>query len=105
MTRGQIEYGVGGGARIMAAFRIGGLRVATLDDGAFTEVLAAAQAGGADVYPTLYSLTDATDETHPMALADELARLGATDAGRQVAMLIGALRDDLMEALAAAAEG
>jgi hypothetical protein len=89
----------------MVAFRIGDLRVATLDDGVFGTVLeAAALAGGAERFPTLFSLLG-SEEIDPLVLMDELARLSATASGQRAAMLIATLRDDLMEALAAAEEG
>jgi len=90
----------------MVAFRIGDFRVATLDDDAFAAVLeAAAPAGGAATFPALFGLLSSDSEVEPMTLIDELARLAATDDGRRAAPLIGTLRDDLMEALAAAEEG
>ncbi len=90
----------------MVAFRIGDLHVASLDDDTFGAVLeAATAAGGAERFPTLISLASSSDEIEPMAVIDELARLAATEAGRPVAHLIGALRDDLMETLSAAEEG
>jgi len=90
----------------MVAFRIGDLRVASLDDEVFAAVLeAAAQAGGPPSFPIIYSLLGSDDEIDPLALMDELARLGATEGGRPIAVLIGTLRDDLMQALAAAEEG
>ena len=90
----------------MVAFRIDGLELATLDDAAFAAVLeAAGAAGGAEQYPTLYSLPGATDVIDPLAVLDELGRLAASEHGRQVAVLIGSLRDDLMEAVSAAEEG
>ncbi|MGE3269301.1 MAG: hypothetical protein AB7P40_11165 [Chloroflexota bacterium] len=90
----------------MVAFRIGELQVAALDDEAFSTVLEVAAAeGGPAAFPTLFGLLSKPDVTDPMAVLDDLARLAATPAGRQVAMLIGSLRDDLMEALAAAEEG
>lgn len=90
----------------MVAFRIGDLQVASLDDGAYGAVLeAAALAGGSERFPTLFALPAATDVIDPLAVVDDLARLGKTPAGGDVAMLIAALRDDLMEALAASEEG
>lgn len=90
----------------MVAFRIGDLRVVTLDDATFAAVLeAAAQEGGAAAYPTLFSLARSEIEVEPLALADELARLAASGPGRSIAHLIATLRDDLMEGLAAAEEG
>jgi hypothetical protein len=91
---------------LMVAFRLGDLRVASLDDASFATVLAAAaQAGGPGAFPALYALPDADAEIDPLAFIDDLARLAVTESGRSVATLIGALRDDLMEALAAAEEG
>ena len=90
----------------MVQFRIDDVQVATFEDGAFGTVLeAAAHAGGAAAFPILFALTDTSSMVDPLALVDELGRLAATEHGRQVAMLIGALRDDLMEAVAAAEEG
>jgi hypothetical protein len=90
----------------MVAFRIGDLRVGTLDDGAFATVLeAAAQAGGAARFPSLFTLAGSDEEIEPLAIVDEMAQLAATEPGRPVAHLIGSLRDDLMEALAAVDEG
>lgn len=90
----------------MVAFRIVGLQVASLDDDAFATVLeAAGTAGGPAAYPTLYALPSIVDVVDPLAVVDELGRLAATDNGRKVAMLIGSLRDDLMEAVSAAEEG
>ena len=90
----------------MVAFRVSGLSVASLDDSTFALVLdAAAQAGGAGAFPVLFSLLDTGAEIEPLAFVDDLARLAATEPGRGVANLIGVLRDDLMEALAAAEEG
>jgi hypothetical protein len=93
-------------AILMVAFRVGDFQVASLDDDAFALVLeAAAQAGGPSAFPVLYTLADADAELDPMAFVDDLARLASTESGRSVAHSIGALRDDLMEALAAADEG
>lgn len=90
----------------MVAFRIGDVQVASLDDGAYAEVLEAAAAdGGAAGYPTLFSLIGASDEIEPLAVIDELARLASTPAGQPIGMLIATLRDDLMEAVTAADEG
>jgi hypothetical protein len=90
----------------MVQFRIDDLQVATLDDAAFATVLeAAAQAGGATAYPTLFSLSDADGIIDPLAVVDELGRLASTEHGLGVALLVGSLRDDLMEAVAAADEG
>lgn len=90
----------------MVAFRIGDVSVATLEDDAFSMVLdAAAQAGGAARFPTLFGLIGSAVPIEPTALMDELAQLASTDDGRRAALLIGTLRDDLMTALAAADEG
>jgi len=90
----------------MVAFRIGDMRVASLDDETFALVLeAAAQAGGAAEFPVLFALVDSDAEVEPLAFVDELARLATTERGRAVGSLIGTLRDDLMEAVAAAEEG
>ena len=90
----------------MVAFRIGTITLTTLDDGVFAAVLeAAARAGGPADFPVLFSLLGSDDTIDPMALMDELARLSASDHGSQVAMLIGTLRDDLMQAVAAVDEG
>lgn len=90
----------------MVAFRIGEVQLASLDDGVYGSVLeAAALAGGPDRFPTLFSLPGATDVIDPLAVIDELARLGASAEGGRVALLIATLRDDLMEAVAAAEEG
>ena len=87
-------------------FRIDTEQVATFDDGAFMTVLeAAGQAGGAASFPTLFNLHNASNIADPLAVVDELGRLVATHHGQRVAMLIGSLRDDLMEAVAAADEG
>jgi hypothetical protein len=90
----------------MVAFRVGGLQVASLDDATYALVLeAAAQAGGASAFPVLFSLLDTDTEIEPLAFVDDLARLASTVPGRGIANLIGVLRDDLMEALAASEEG
>ena len=90
----------------MVAFRVGDVQMVSLDDGAFGSVLeAAAQAGGPDQYPILFSLPGANDAVDPLAVVDELARLGAAPEGASVGVLIAMLRDDLMEALAASEEG
>jgi len=90
----------------MVAFRINHFQMATLDDMTYARVLeAAAQAGGPGAFPALFSLLDADGDVEPLSFIDDLAKLAATDPGRGVASLIGTLRDDLMEALAAAEEG
>jgi hypothetical protein len=90
----------------MVQFLIDDAQVATFDDGAFKTVLEAAErAGGAAAYPVLFGLLAPSGVVDPLAVADELGRLAGTEHGRQVAMLIGSLRDDLMEAVAAADEG
>ena len=90
----------------MVAFRIDGLQLVSLDNAAFAPVLAAAgEAGGPEQYPIVFSLIGSGDVVDPLAVLDELGRLAATEQGRQVAMLIGSLRDDLMEAVSAADEG
>jgi hypothetical protein len=93
-------------AILMVAFRVGDFQVASLDDSAFALVLeAAGRAGGPSTFPVLYALADSDADIEPMAFVDDLARLASTESGRSVAHLIGTLRDDLMEALAAAEEG
>jgi len=60
----------------MVAFRFGGLQVASLDDATYALVLeAAAQAGGASVFPVLFSLLDSSAEIEPLAFVDDLAQL------------------------------
>lgn len=90
----------------MVQFRIDDAQVATFEDGAFAAVLeAAGQAGGPTAFPVLFTLAEAVTVVDPLTVLDELGLLAATENGRQVAMLIGALRDDLMEAVAADQEG
>ena len=90
----------------MAAFRIGDIVFPTLGDDELTSVLdAASQEGGAMAYPSLYALLDPTAHDDPGELMDELVRLGRTGVGQERAVLIGTLRDDLMQAMAAAGEG
>ena len=90
----------------MVAFRIGEMRVATLEDDAFSVVLeAAALAGGESTFPTMFGLLTSDVEIEPLTLMDELGRLAGTGPGRRIAISIGTLRDDLMTALAAADEG
>lgn len=90
----------------MVAFRIGSIELRSLDDAAFGRVLDAAwQAGGETAFPALFALTAPGAETDPLATMDELARLAASTANLEVAVLVGTLRDDLMTAVAAADEG
>jgi hypothetical protein len=90
----------------MLAFRVGDLRVTSLEDDDFSRVLGAARrAGGASAFPVLFTLANADSEIEPMAFMDDLGRLAASEDGRAVAELIGRLRDDLMIGLAASAEG
>jgi hypothetical protein len=90
----------------MAAFHIGEIVFPTIGDDDLGSVLAAAgQEGGAMAYPSLYALLDPRESDDPGELIDELARLAATPPGREVAVLIGTLRDDLMQAMAASGEG
>jgi hypothetical protein len=91
----------------MAAFRIGGIVLGTLEDLEFANVLQATEqaAGGAARFPALHAMLTSDDQTEPFALMDELALLASTEPGQQVAILIGTLRDDLMAAVAAADEG
>jgi hypothetical protein len=90
----------------MVGIRIDDVSMATLDDEAYASVLqAAAPGGGTAVYPNLFALADPHVEIDPLELLGELAALGSTEAGAQVAVLIGTLRDDLMAAVAAAGEG
>jgi hypothetical protein len=90
----------------MVAFRIGDVSLATLEDDAFATVLeAAALAGGEPSFPTLFGIMGSDEPIDALALMDELGALAGTEPGRRVAMLIGALRDDLMTAVAAAGEG
>lgn len=90
----------------MVAFRIGDVRLTSLDDDAFATVLdAATLAGGEPHFPALFDLTRSDAEIDPASVMDELARLASTESGQRVAILIGTLRDDLMTAVAAADEG
>jgi hypothetical protein len=90
----------------MVAFRIGTITLTTLDDEVFATVLeAAAREGGIDSFPALFGLLGSEAETDPVALMDDLAHLSATETGQRVAVLVGKLRDDLMEAVAASDEG
>jgi hypothetical protein len=90
----------------MVAFRIGDVRLTSLDDDAFATVLdAATLAGGESRFPALFRLVGSEDEIEPSTVMDELARLTSTESGQRVAILIGTLRDDLMTAVAAADEG
>lgn len=90
----------------MVAFRVGDLRILTLDDADYSAVLgAASQSGGESVYPILFSLRQTDAGIEPLAFMDELARLASSPDGRAVADLVGRLRDDLMTGLATADEG
>jgi hypothetical protein len=90
----------------MVAYRLGDLRITSLDDDEFSDVLAAAQeAGGIDVYPVLFALAQTEPEILPQEFMVELARLSGTEAGREQAALVGRLRDDLMSGLATLEEG
>jgi hypothetical protein len=90
----------------MVAFRIGNVRLSTLEDDAFATVLEAATlAGGESQFPTLFGLVRSDAEIDPMSMMDELSRLASTEHGQRVAIQIGTLRDDLMTAVAAAEEG
>ena len=90
----------------MVSFRVRGVRVGSLDRSRFAALLERAQTvGGRDSFPILYSLADSESELDPDRFVDELQRLGAALAGADEAASVGALRDDLFEALAAADEG
>jgi hypothetical protein len=90
----------------MVAFQVGDLRVTSLEDSEFARVLdAAGRAGGASIYPILFSLAQSHAEIEPLDFMDELARLAGSSEGRAVAGLVGRLRDDLMSGLAASQEG
>jgi hypothetical protein len=90
----------------MAAFRIGDITFPTVGDDELSGVLdAASQEGGAMAYPSLFALLDPTAHDDPGELMDELVRLARTGVGHQHSTLIGTLRDDLMQAMAAAGEG
>lgn len=90
----------------MASFRIGTIVFPTVDDEEIATLLdAASQEGGAMAFPSLFALLDPTVVDDPGELMDELVRLAATEPGREHPVLIGTLRDDLMQALAAAGEG
>jgi hypothetical protein len=90
----------------MAAFRIADITFPTLGDDELSGVLdAAAQEGGAMAFPSLFALLDPTAHDDPAALMDELVRLAVTEVGREHTVQIGTLRDDLMQAMAAAGEG
>jgi hypothetical protein len=90
----------------MVAIRIVGIRVQSLEDGDFQRVLAvAARGGGPAAFPLLFALTDDDAETDAPGLLDELARLAAVGDGPAFALLLGHLRDDLMEAVSVASEG
>jgi hypothetical protein len=90
----------------MAAFRIADITFPTLGDDQLSSVLdAASQEGGAMAFPSLFALLDPTAHDDPGELMDELVRLATTAVGQEHAVLIGTLRDDLMQAMAAAGEG
>jgi hypothetical protein len=90
----------------MVAIRIGDISVRSLDDEAYGQVLAAvARAGGASSYPLLVALPHGDTETDAPGLLNELARLGGADGRPEITLLLGQLRDDLMEALSVASEG
>jgi hypothetical protein len=90
----------------MVAIQIGDVSMGTLDNDDYARVLAAAApTGGTTTYPNLFGLSAPDAEIEPMGLLDELAHLGSTPDGREVAVLIGTLRDDLMAAVAAVSEG
>ena len=90
----------------MVAFRVGDLRISTLDEAEFAAVLdAAGRSGGEPAYPTLYLVQQGEPEIEPLAFMDDIARLAASPEGRTVASLIGRLRDDLMTGLATVEEG
>ncbi|MCC6175013.1 MAG: hypothetical protein IT305_06890 [Chloroflexi bacterium] len=90
----------------MVAFRIGTVRVGTLDDERFAALLdAAAQVGSAEAYPILFSLLGPERAVDPLALLDELGRLSKALPGTGAAALAGILRDDLLDGLAALGEG
>ncbi len=90
----------------MVAIRIGEISVRSLEDDAFQTVLArAAGAGGASTFPLLFALQQSDAETDAPGLLDELAHLSALGDGPEFAMLLGHLRDDLMEAVSVASEG
>jgi hypothetical protein len=90
----------------MVAFRVGDLRISTLDDAEYAAVLDAASRSGAEMaYPILFSIRESDAEIEPLAFMDEIVRLATSREGRVVAALIGRLRDDLMTGLATAEEG
>jgi hypothetical protein len=90
----------------MASFRIGPIVFPTVGDDEIADILTAvADEGGAMAYPSLYALLDPTRIDDPGELMDELVRLAGTAVGREHPVLIGTLRDDLMQAMAAAGEG
>jgi hypothetical protein len=90
----------------MVAIRIDGIRVQSLEDDDFQRVLAAAtRGGGPAAFPLLFALADDDAETDAPGLLDELARLAVVGDGPAFALLLGHLRDDLMEAVSVASEG
>jgi hypothetical protein len=90
----------------MASFRISTIVYPTVGDDEIADLLeAVADEGGAMAYPGLYALLDPTKIDDPGDLMDELVRLSGTAVGREHPVLIGTLRDDLMQAMAAVGEG
>ncbi len=90
----------------MVTIRIGEVRVRSLGDAQFRSVLEAAGGmGGAPAFPLLCALTDTDSETDPAGLMDEIVRLSAGNADAGIAVLLGQLRDDLLEAVSVASEG
>jgi hypothetical protein len=87
-------------------FRVHDIAVGSVEEEHFATLLARAQ--GADrhsAYPVLRSLGADEPDVDPEALLEEIQRLRRIVAGTEDAATLGALRDDLMEALAAAEEG
>jgi len=90
----------------MASFRIGTIVFPTVGDDEISDLLeGVADEGGAMASPSLYALLDPTAIDDPGELMDELVRLADTAVGREHPILIGTLRDDLMQAMAASGEG
>ena len=90
----------------MVSFRVRDVRVASLEGQQFDALIGVAEAiGGASAFPILYSLRDGEPAVEAEAFVDELRRLAAASADSDVARLVGVLRDDLFEGLAAADEG
>jgi hypothetical protein len=87
-------------------FRVHSIVVGSVEDERFAAMLRRAQAADRrGAYPVLRSLQAGDPEVDPEALLDEIERLSKIVAGTEVAATLGALRDDLMEGLAAAEEG